>query len=89
MTTEAKEYPIDGTLDLHSFRPQDLGSLVPEFIDACRKKQIYHIRIIHGKGTGALRQSVHSLLKRNPNVISYTLAGDRSGWGATVAELKP
>lgn len=82
------EIPIDGTLDLHTFRPDDLGSLIPGYIDECLKKEIYEIRIIHGKGTGNLRRSVHALLDRNENVISYSLANDRSGWGATIATLK-
>ncbi len=82
------ELPIDGTLDLHTFNPEDLGSLIPEYIRECMKREIYEIRIIHGKGSGTLRRSVHALLDRNPNVESYSLASDRSGWGATVASLK-
>lgn len=85
---DPQELPIDGTLDLHTFRPKDLGSLIPDYIDACIEKKIYHIRIIHGKGTGNLRRSVHALLDRNPHVENYSLAGDQSGWGATVADLK-
>ncbi len=85
---DPQELPIDGTLDLHTFRPQDLGSLIPDYIDACLEKGIYEIRIIHGKGTGNLRRSVHALLERNPHVKSYSLAGDRSGWGATLVDLK-
>ena len=85
---EPQEVPIDGVLDLHTFRPDELGSLIPEFIDACREKNIYELRIIHGKGTGALRRSVHALLDRNNHVASYSLAGDRSSWGATLVELK-
>jgi len=86
---EPTELPIDGTLDLHTFNPEDLGSLIPEYIEECLRREIYEIRIIHGKGTGNLRRSVHSLLKQNPHVIEYSLAGDRSSWGATVANLKP
>lgn len=82
------EFPIDGTLDLHTFRPDELGSLIPGYIEACFQKEIYHIRMIHGKGTGNLRRSVHALLDRNDRVESYRLAGDRSGWGATLVELK-
>lgn len=85
---EPREYPIDGTLDLHHFRPEELGSLIPEYIEACRERDIYSLRIIHGKGTGALKRSVHALLERNSHVESYRLAGDRSGWGATLVELK-
>ena len=85
---EPTEIPIDGTLDLHTFKPEELGSLIPDYIDECLQKKIYEIRIIHGKGTGNLRRSVHALLDRNEKVKSYSLANDRSGWGATVATLK-
>ncbi|WP_103665738.1 Smr/MutS family protein [Gracilimonas amylolytica] len=85
---ETVELPIDGTLDLHHFKPQDLGDLIPDYIDECLKNEIYSVRIIHGKGKGVLRRTVHSLLDRNPNVESYSLASDRSGWGATIVELK-
>lgn len=84
---EPKEIPINGTLDLHTFKPEELGSLIPDYIDECLKEDIYEIRIIHGKGTGNLRRSVHALLDRNDNVQSYSLASDRSGWGATIAIL--
>src|SRR5690554_3167154 len=79
-------YPVDGVLDLHTFDPSDLGTLVDEFIHECREKKIHHIRIIHGKGTGTLRKSVHHLLERNRYVQSYG-TDSRSGWGATVATL--
>lgn len=81
------QLPIDGTLDLHSFRPDELGSLIPGYIEACLEKEIHAIRIIHGKGAGNIRRSVHALLDRNPHVKNYSLAGDQSGWGATVVEL--
>lgn len=84
---EPIEVPIDGVLDLHLFNPKELGDLIPDYIEACLEKEIYSIRIIHGKGKGVLRRTVHSLLDRNPNVESYSLASDRSGWGATVVEL--
>jgi len=84
---ELPELPIDGTLDLHTFRPDELGSLIPEYISACLDKGIYQIRIIHGKGKGNLRRSVHALLERNDAVKSYSLAGDQSGWGATLVDL--
>lgn len=85
---QPEKVPINGILDLHTFRPDELGSLIPEFIDACREEEIYQLRIIHGKGTGNLRRSVHTLLDHNNHVKSYQLAGDRSSWGATLVELK-
>ena len=69
--SEPIEFPIDGILDLHTFRPKDVKELVPEYIDACLKRSIFQIRIIHGKGTGALRKTVHSILEKHPDVISF------------------
>lgn len=82
------EQPINGVLDLHTFRPDEVKDLVPEYLDACRERGIMRVRIIHGKGTGALRETVHAILGRTPGVASFSLAaGDYGGWGATVVKL--
>lgn len=88
MSEEPIELPIDGVLDLHLFNPRDIRELVPDYIEACIHKQLYSIRIIHGKGKGVLRRTVHSLLEKHPMVDSYRLANDQSSWGATLVELK-
>ncbi|MEQ9277847.1 MAG: Smr/MutS family protein [Balneola sp.] len=85
---EPVELPIDGILDLHLFSPKELGDLIPDYIEACLEKDIYSIRVIHGKGKGVLRRTVHSLLDKNEFVVSYRMADDRSSWGATLVELK-
>jgi dsDNA-specific endonuclease/ATPase MutS2 len=83
------EQPIDGMLDLHTFQPQDVMLLVPDYLEACREKGIFQVRIIHGKGIGALREKVHAVLKKLPSVKSFRLAGeDAGGWGATLVELR-
>ncbi len=82
------EWPINGVLDLHLFRPSEVGDLVPEYLDACREKGLMEVRIIHGKGTGQLRASVHAILKRLPYVQSFSLAPSTAGgWGATMVRL--
>ncbi len=87
---EPREYPIDGTLDLHTFSPRDIKDLVPDYIDECLKQGITQIRIVHGKGTGTLRCIVHSILDKHPKVISYRHEGGSGGsWGATVVDLNP
>jgi DNA-nicking Smr family endonuclease len=83
------EYPIDGILDLHQFSPKDIKELVPEYIEACLDRGITEIRIIHGKGIGSLRRTVHALLERNENVLSFRLdSQSASSWGATLVSLK-
>lgn len=82
--------PIDGVLDLHTFRPQDVKTLVPDYLAACQEKNLLLVRIIHGKGIGQLRQTVHALLRRQPEVLSFTLDHpEYGGWGATLVRLKP
>ena len=86
---EPVEIPIDGELDLHSFQPGDVKDLVPYYLAACRERGILDVRIIHGKGTGALMRTVHSILLKLPEVTSFRLAtDDASGWGATIVSLK-
>ncbi len=80
---------IDGTLNLHTFSPKDLKTLIPDYIEECLKRDIFHLRIIHGKGKGHLRRSVHAILERTPSVVSFRLAGEDGGsWGATLVTLK-
>lgn len=87
---EPLELPIDGTLDLHTFSPREVGTLVPDYLAACRERGIRQARIIHGKGTGALRRTVHAILERLDEVEAYRLAGQgRGGWGATLVDLAP
>jgi DNA-nicking Smr family endonuclease len=83
------ELPIDGTLDLHAFRPEEVKDLVTEWLEACRERGILEVRIVHGKGTGALRRSVEALLARSPAVLSFGTADEAGGgWGATLATLR-
>ena len=83
------QVPIDGVLDLHNFSPKDLKYLIPGYLEECHKANILQVRIIHGKGIGNLRRSVHAILEKLPEVQGYKLAGERSGgWGATIVKLR-
>jgi len=76
--------PLGDTLDLHTFRPRDVGSLVPEWLAACRAAGLLTVRIVHGKGTGALRAGVVALVERSPLVRAH---GSDGNWGGVVAHL--
>ena len=89
MGDEPLQLPIDGVLDLHTFRPQDVKDLVLEYLATCRERGIFQVRIIHGKGIGNLRRTVQAILARHPQVVSFTLDHpEYGGWGATLVALR-
>lgn len=83
------EVAIDGELDLHNFAPKEVAPLVREYIEVCQQRGIRDLRIVHGKGKGVLRRTVHGLLAEHGQVESYRLGGLREGsWGATIVRLR-
>jgi DNA-nicking Smr family endonuclease len=88
---EPVEVPVTGELDLHPFDPKDVKEVVEEYIRLCREKGILEIRIVHGKGTGALRETIHALLRRHEGVVAFQLGATAAGgsWGATWVKLAP
>ena len=77
------------TLDLHTFLPKEIPSLLNEFFHLCQRSNIKLARVIHGKGRGMLRRRVRSLLERDPRVAAfYDAPGSAGGWGATIVELR-
>ena len=72
------------------FQPKDVKDLLPAYLEECRRRDIREVRIIHGKGIGTLREIVHAILARMPEVDSFRLAYESAGsWGATIVHLKP
>jgi dsDNA-specific endonuclease/ATPase MutS2 len=82
------ELPIEDTLDLHTFSPRDVKSVVQEYLGLAAARGFAEVRIIHGKGTGTLRRIVHGVLARHPAVVGFRVAGGGGGWGATVVTLR-
>jgi DNA-nicking Smr family endonuclease len=80
---------LDGVLDLHAFDPADLGELLPAWIDESHAAGLRALRVVHGKGTGALRRSAEALLARHPRVLAFRPADEAAGgWGATLVTLR-
>ena len=81
--------PIEDRIDLHAFAPDEIPSLVEEYLTAASRAGYRQVRIIHGRGTGVQRRRVRSALSRHPLVVSFRDAPpEAGGWGATVALLK-
>ena len=86
---EPIQIQIDGVLDLHTFRPGEVKELVLDYLAACQERGILRVRIIHGKGIGNLRRTVHALLAKHPDVTFFALANEYfGGWGATIVHLR-
>jgi DNA-nicking Smr family endonuclease len=88
MNNSPVHIPIEGVLDLHTFAPQDASGVVDEYLCVCAEKGILEVKIIHGKGTGVLRRTVESAIKKHPLVQSYKQDPGPSGWGATLVFLR-
>jgi DNA-nicking Smr family endonuclease len=83
------EIPVEDALDLHSFRPADVRSVVEEYLQAAHARGFTEVRLIHGRGIGVQRAVVQSLLASHPLVVGYADAPeDRGGRGATLVRLR-
>jgi DNA-nicking Smr family endonuclease len=82
---ESVELPIEDSIDLHSFRPQEIASLVEEYLYQARLKGYREVRIIHGRGAGVQRRRIHSILHQHPYVVSFRDATDRGSTLVTLA----
>jgi DNA-nicking Smr family endonuclease len=81
--------PIEDEIDLHAFAPGDVREVVLSYLEAAHAKGLREVRLIHGRGIGAQRESVRALLARHPQVASFSDAPpERGGWGATAVRLK-
>lgn len=86
---EPVELEITDTLDLHSFQPKDIRSLVENYLEEARNRGFPVIKIIHGKGVGVQREIVRKILSDKDFVESFKNAPEFSGsWGATIVKFK-
>ncbi|MBZ5498167.1 MAG: Smr/MutS family protein [Acidobacteriia bacterium] len=84
MPEEPVEVPIEDWIDLHTFQPQEVKSVVEEYLFQALAKGFTQVRIIHGRGIGVQRQIVQRFLSSHPAVICFEDTPDR---GATLVHL--
>lgn len=76
-------------LDLRGQRYEEALDIVDKYLDDAILAGLHVVRLIHGKGTGALRQGVTEFLRKDSRVAKYQLADEKEGGaGVTVVELK-
>ena len=74
------------SIDLHGFDKESARVITNDFIDEAITLGHKEIVIIHGIGTGTVKNSVHETLSKNKNVLSYQL--DSFNIGCTIVKLK-
>ena len=86
---EAVVLPVTGDLDLHSFAPRDVVSVVADYLDECRRLGLRTVRLAHGRGKGVQRAEIRRLLATRDDVASFDDEDPRwGGWGATIVRMK-
>ena len=87
--TDLYVVPIEESIDLHHFRPQEILAVVDAYIEAALEAGFREVRLIHGRGKGVQRANIRRFLERDPRVERFGESpADRGGWGATLAWLR-
>ena len=84
----AHRIPIERELDLHAFAPQDIASVVADYVDAAAEAGLTEVRLVHGRGRGVQRGIVQAALERHPLVAEFW-DDHAAHLGATIARLRP
>jgi DNA mismatch repair protein MutS2 len=85
---DVPELAVSSEIDLRGMRAGEIEDLVMRAVDAAVRADLKTLRFIHGKGTGALRERVAEMLRKENRVTSFRLgAWNEGGAGVTVVEL--
>jgi len=84
---DAFRVPIEDAIDLHSFAPRDIASVVEDYLEAARQAGFTEVRLIHGRGKGVQRADLQRRLRSHPLVEQFWDAPE-SHLGATIVRLR-
>ena len=88
-TSISKSRTVKTEINVIGYNVEEAVFVIDKFLDDCSLAKLQTVRIIHGKGTGKLRNGIHTFLKTNPHVKSFRLGSYGEGeMGVTVVELK-
>ena len=86
---ELKKYAMSQTLDLRGYRVEEALDEVENYLDKASLANLSPVYIIHGHGTGALKQAVRDFLKTSPYVAKFRVGEDTEGGdGVSVVDIK-
>ena len=84
-----KSQSVSPEINLLGLTVDEAVPLVDKYLDDCFMAKLSPVRIVHGKGTGALRNGIHKYLKTNKYVDSYRMGTFGEGeMGVTIVTLK-
>ncbi len=84
-----KSQNISSEINVIGLNVDEATFMIDKYLDDCSISKLSPVRIVHGKGTGKLREGIHKFLKSNPHVKSFRLGTFGEGeMGVTVVELK-
>lgn len=88
-TSNLKQKSISNEINVIGLNVDEAIYIVDKYLDDCYLTSLSTVRIVHGKGTGRLRQGIHTFLKNHPHVKSFRLGTFGEGEsGVTIVELK-
>ena len=88
-TSNLKQKNISNEINVIGLNVDEAIYIIDKYLDDCYLTSLETIRIVHGKGTGKLRQGIHTFLKKHSHVKSFRLGTFGEGeMGVTVVELK-
>ena len=82
----AHRLPIESEIDLHTFQPRDIPSVVREYINAASEAGVREVRIVHGRGKGIQRGIVQATLDAHERVVEFW-DDPKSSLGATIVMI--
>lgn len=81
--------PVAHEIDLHGMRVEDAMEMVDRALDQAMVNHLSQLKIIHGHGTGAVRNAIRQMLNRHPHVTHYRFGGPtEGGLACTIAEIR-
>lgn len=88
-TSISKSKTVKTEINIIGLNVEEAVFIVDKFLDDSSLAKLQTVRIVHGKGTGKLKNGIHQFLKKNPHVKSYRMGTYGEGeMGVTVVELK-